>query len=232
MARITRKELKSDKFALEVEHTVTFFEEHKKEIIRYGTIALAVAVLVVGYSTYARRQHGARQEALYKAITAQEAPVGAAAPGALSFPTQDAKDQQALKLFGDVRNSYSGSDEAVVAAYYLGAIHADQGKLAEAEKEYLEASQKGNAQYAGLSKLSLAQIYFADGRAAQGEALLRELMKKPTVFVSKEQAAIMLAGYLAPTKPAEAHKLLDPLITVPGAVGQVAVGVMSSLSQK
>ena len=202
MARITRKELKSDKFALEVEHTVTFFEEHKKEIIRYGAIALGVAVLLVGYSTYARHQHGARQEALYRAITAQEAPVGSSATGGLSFPTQEAKDQQTLKLFGDVRNNYPGSDEAVVATYYMGAIHADQGKLAEAEKEYLEASQKGDAQYAGLAKLSLAQIYFADGRAAQGETLLRELMAKPTVFVSKEQApSCWPVAWLPPSPP-------------------------------
>ena len=79
MARITRKELKSDKFAQDIGLTFTFFEEHKKAIARYGAIALAVVVLVVGYSAYARHQHGARQEALYKAITAQEAPVGAAA---------------------------------------------------------------------------------------------------------------------------------------------------------
>jgi predicted negative regulator of RcsB-dependent stress response len=232
VARITRKELKSDKFALEVGHTVTFFEEHKKEIVRYGAIGLAVAVLVVGYSAYARHQHAARQEALYKAITVQESPVGASSPGALSFPTQDAKDQQALKLFGDVRNNYSGSDEAVVAAYYMGAIHGDQGKLTEAEKEFLEASQKGNAQYAGLAKLSLAQVYFADGRAAQGETALRELIDKPTVFVSKEQATIMLARYLAPTKPTEARKLLEPLMKLPGAVGQVAIGASASLSQQ
>ena len=229
MARITRKELKSDKFALEVGHTVTFFEEHKEEFVRYGAIVLAVAVLVGGYSVYARHQHAARQEALYKAIGAQEAPVGTAAPGALSFPTQDAKDQQALALFGAVRNNYSGSDEAVVATYYMGAIHSDQGKLAEAEKEFLEASQKGNAQYAGLAKLSLAQIYFSDGRTAQGETALRELMAKPTVFVSREQAAIMLARYLASTKPAEARKLLQPLIDTPGGVSQVAVGVSASL---
>jgi hypothetical protein len=150
----------------------------------------------------------------------------------LSFPTQDAKDQQALKLFGAVRNDYSGSDEAVVAAYYLGAIHADQGKLAEAEKEFLEASQKGNAQYAGLAKLSLAQIYFSDGRTAQGETALRELIAKPTVFVSKEQAAILLAQYLKATKPDEARKLLEPLLATPGGVSQVAVGVNASLPQK
>ena len=39
MSRITRKELKSDKFALEVSHGITLFEQHKKEISRYGTIA-------------------------------------------------------------------------------------------------------------------------------------------------------------------------------------------------
>jgi hypothetical protein len=48
-------------------------------------------------------------------------------------------------------------------------------------------------------------------------------MAKPTIFVSKEQAAIMLARYLMPTKPAEARKLLDPLRKVPGAVGQMAI---------
>ena len=36
MSRITRKELKTDKFALEVEHTVSLFEQHRQEIIRYG----------------------------------------------------------------------------------------------------------------------------------------------------------------------------------------------------
>ncbi len=232
MARITRKELKSDKFAQDVGLTVTFFEDHKQEIVRYGAIGLAVAALVVGYSVYARHQHAARQTALYAAISVQEAPVGSAPAGGLSFPTQDAKDQQALKLFGDVRNNYSGSDEAVVAAYYVGAIHADQGKLAEAEKDFLEASQKGDAQYAGLARLSLAQVYFATGRAAQGEATLRQLMDKPTVFVSKEEAAIMLAGYLGPTKPDEARKLLEPLMKLPGNVGQVAINVNASLSKQ
>ena len=47
MARITRKELKTDKFALEVGHTVDFFEEHHTEIVRYGAAALVVIAIVV-----------------------------------------------------------------------------------------------------------------------------------------------------------------------------------------
>ena len=81
MARITRKELKSDKFALEVEHTVTFFEEHQKEMIRYGGIGVVVILLLIGYNIYSGHQHSQREEALARAITVQEAPVGTATPG-------------------------------------------------------------------------------------------------------------------------------------------------------
>jgi tetratricopeptide (TPR) repeat protein len=223
VARITRKELKSDKFAHEVGLTVTFFDEHKEEIARYGTIAAVVGLLVAGYVFYGRHEHGLREEALTKAIQVQEAPVGASGNGGLSFPTQEAKDQESLRVFTDLRNKYSGSAEGEVAEYYLGAVKADQGKLSEAEKSFQEAAQKSDEKYGSLAKLSLAQIYFADGRTDLGERTLRELIAKPTIFVSKEQATITLARYLTLKKPAEARKLLDPLRNQPGEVGQVAL---------
>jgi predicted negative regulator of RcsB-dependent stress response len=230
VARITRKELKTDKFALEVEHTVTFFEEHQQQLIRYGGIAVAAVALIIGYSIYSGRQHTAREAALSHAIEVQEAPVGGlSANGGLTFPDQDAKDKEAIKVFSDITNKYSGSMEAEVAQYYLGAILADQGKLALAEKSFQEAAQKGNAQYSSLAKLSLAQIYFSDGRDSQGEAILRDLIAHPTVFVSSEQATITLARYLAIKKPAEARKLLDPLRTQPGAVSEVVLTMLGEM---
>jgi len=229
VARITRKELKTDKFALEVEHTVTFFEEHRKELVRYGALAAVVVVLILGFVFYQRNQHAAREEALAQAVRIQEAPVGQSINGGLSFATEDAKNQAALKAFTDLQAKYSGSIEGEIAQYYLGAIKADQGKLAEAEKLFLDVSQKGDDKYASLAKLSLGQIYFADGRDAQGEKILRDLMASPTVFVSKEQATITLARYLIPKKPAEARKLLDTLRTKPGPAGQVALSLIGEL---
>jgi hypothetical protein len=155
-----------------------------------------------------------------------------AANGGLSFPTQEAKDAEALRVFTDVRSKYSGSDEGEVAQYYLGAIKADQGKLAEAEKLFLDVADKGSKDYASLAKLSLAQIYFSDGRNEQGEKVLRDLMEHPTIFVSKEQAAISLARFLAPKKPAEARKLLEPLRTQPGQVSQIALTMLGELPQQ
>ena len=229
MSRITRKELKSDKFALEVEHGITLFEEHQKEIARYGGIALAAAVLIFGYVIYSRHEHTTREQALSAAIRVQEAPVGISGNGGLAFPTQEAKDQESTRVFTDIQSKYSGSTEGEIAQYYLGAVKADQGKLAEAEKLFAEVAQRGDAKYASLAKLSLAQIYFADGRDAQGEKALRELIDHPTEFVSKEQATISLARFLAPKKPVEARKLLEPLRTQPGAVSQVALTLIGEL---
>jgi hypothetical protein len=231
VARITRKELKTDKFALEVEHTVTFFDEHRQELLRYGAIALGVAALIAGYMIYAGRQHVAREAALSHAIEVQEAGVGGvSASGGLTFPTQDAKDKEAIKVFSDLKNKYSGSMEGEVAQYYLGSILADQGNLAQAEKSFQEAAEKGDARYSSLAKLSLAQIYFSDGRDAQGESMLRDLIAHPTVFVSSEQAAITLAKYLANKKPAEARKLLEPLRSQPGSVGQIALTILGEMT--
>ena len=232
MSRITRKELKSDKFALEVEHGISFFEDHKNEVIKYGTIGLGAIVLIFAYiSYYLPVQRAARQDSLAAAIRVQEAPVGQSGNGGLAFPSQEAKDQEAVRVFTDLHNKYSGNAEGDIAQYYLASIKADQGKLAEAEKLFQEVAQKGDDKYAALSKLSLAQILFADGRSDQGEKVLRDLMDKPTVFVSSEQATILLARLLAPKKPAEARKLLDPLRNRQGNVGQAALSLLAEIPQ-
>jgi predicted negative regulator of RcsB-dependent stress response len=230
VARITRKELKTDKFALEVGHTVDFFEEHHTDIVRYGAAALAVAVIVILFLVYRSHEHTVRQEALAKAIAVQEAPVGQASPGAsLSFPTQDAKDKEAIKVFSELAAKYSGTDEGYIAEYYLGCIAADEGKLGEADKRFSAVANSAGKQYASLAKLSLGQLYFSEGKPKPGEEMLRSLMDKPTVFVSQDQAAIVLARVLAPTKPNEARKLLDPLRAKSGPISQAAIQAYGDL---
>jgi len=230
VARITRKELKTDKFALEIGHTVDFFEEHEREIIRYGAAALAVAAIVVLIFVYRNHEHNVRQEALSKALEKQAEPVGQAAPGtADSFPTQDAKDKELNKVFSELAAKYSGTDEGYIAEFNLGCMAADQGKLGEADKLFSAVADGAGKKYASLAKLSLGQLYFAEGKPGPGEQMLRSLMDNPTVFVSKDQAAIVLARMLAPTKPAEARKLLDPLRAKPGPVSQTAIQAYAEL---
>jgi len=223
VARITRKELKSDKFAQEVGLTVTFFEEHQKDVVRYGGIGVAVLLLIGGFAIYQRHESAARQEELGQGIRIQESPVATVATsGQPTFPTQDAKDQAAIRAFADLESKHSGSAEAQIAEYYLGAIHSDQGKLAEAEKNFLNVVNHGDKNYASLAKLSLAEIYFADGRFNQGEAALKDLMAHPTIFVSKDQAAIALARHYTGRNNAEARQLLAPIKDSKTAVASIA----------
>lgn len=230
MARITRKELKTDKFALEVGHTVDFFEEHQTEILRYGAVALAVAAIVVGIVLYRGHLQTVRQEALAHAIAVQEAPVGQAAPGTpISFATQEAKEKEATKVFSELAAKDSGTDEGYIAEYYLGCIAADQGKMSDAEKRFASVAGSGNQRYGPLAKLSLGQVYFAEGKPDLGEKTLRSLIDHPTIYVSKEQATVVLAKVLAATKPAEARKLLDPLRAVVGPVSQTAIQAYGDL---
>jgi predicted negative regulator of RcsB-dependent stress response len=224
VARITRKELKTDKFALEVGHGLSFFEEHQKEILRYGTVAVAIVAIVLGISAYRRHQLSLREQALARAIQIQETAVGAAVPGgATTFPTQQVKDDLALKAFEEVKSKYPGSDEAEIAEYYRASIRADQGNLPEAEKGLQEVAQKGNERYASLAKLSLAQVYFAEGKSDLAQKTLRDLAAHPTLFVSADQANMALARGIMTSNPAEARKILDQLKNRQGAVGQVAL---------
>ena len=235
MARITRKELKSDNIAefaqKEVGLTVTFFEEHQKDVVRYGGIGIAVVLLVAGFFIYQKHERAARQQELGQAIRIQESAVSStSASGGNTFPTQDSKDQAAIKAFTDLQRKHSGSNEADIAEYYLGAIAADQGKLPEAEKHFQLTADHADKNYASLAMLSLSQVYFSENKAADGEKLLRDLMASPTIFVSKDQAALALAQhYVSVNNTAEARKLLSPIKDGKSQVATIAQTMYAQL---
>lgn len=231
MDRITRNKLKTDKFAVEVEHSVEYVSEHKKQVAMYGGIALAVVLAVAGYLYYRNQQHDQRQQELARAMETVQAPVTVVAPpaGALHYPTEALKTAAAQKAFTELYGKYSGSKEGIIAASYLGALSVDANNLAGAEKYFKIVADSGDKNYASMGKLSLAQVYLSTSRAAEAEKLLRSLHENPTTFVSKEQAAIALARALAGTKPAEARKLLDPLRSERPAVSQVAITLLGQL---
>jgi predicted negative regulator of RcsB-dependent stress response len=111
----------------------------------------------------------------------------------------------------------------------LGTVAVGQGRLDEAVKHLSDAAGSGNS-VASVAKLALADVYRAQNKTAEAEKILRGLMDNPTILVSKEEAAIDLARLLAPTKPEEARKLLEPLRSTPGAVGRTATAAYTELA--
>lgn len=234
MDRIARNKLKTDRFAVEVEHSVEYVAAHRKQVYQYGSIALVVALIVGGFLYYRSMQREKRQQELSAAMDIMQVNVSPnpLPNGEESYPSESAKATAAEKAFKAIYDKYSGTDEALVAASYLGALSMDAGKLADAEKYFQIVAGSSEKNYASMGKLSLAQVYLSENRTADAEKLLRELMDNPTVFVSKEQAAIALARAISVTKPAEAKKLLDPLRSERPAVSQVAIPLIAKLPQQ
>jgi lipopolysaccharide biosynthesis regulator YciM len=228
--RVHRHELKHDRFIEQVGHTVEYAAEHKQQVIRYTAIGLVVLFLILGGYWYTRYQAGQRQDALREAIRIQEGQVSAeTSPFFVTFPTEAEKQKAVDKAWSDLANRYSGSTEAVIAHYYMGVNAADRGNTQEAEKHFRQAADSGKDAYASQAKLALAQIYAATGRQAEAEKTLRGLIDDPTILVSKEQATIELARLIAPTRPADARKLLEPLRTERGPVSRAAISLLNEI---
>jgi len=231
--RLTRKELKSDRFALEVQHSIQVVSDHRQQLTRWGTIAGVVAILVIAVVVYRNHEHVVRQEALHAAQQLQNASIGPQQNElSVSFPTQAERDKAVNKSFTELAAKYSGTDEGLIAEFFLGTNAADQGKLSEAEKRVKVVADAG-IPYSALAKLSLAQVYAAEGKLADGEKLVQSLIDHPTPLVSKEAATIALAELIQSKDPQRARKLLEPLRSSPrGSVSRVAISVLSDMSQK
>ncbi len=233
MDRITRKELKSDRFALEVQHSIQVVSDHRQQLIRWGTVAAVVAILVIAVVLYRNHEHAVRQEALHNAEQLQNATIGPQVNEyAVSFPTQADRDKAVNKAFTELAAKYPGSDEGLIAEFFLGTNAADQGRLADADKRLKDVADSSTP-YSALAKVSLAQVYAAEGKQADGEKLLQSLIDHPTPLVSKEAATIALAELIESKDPQRARKLLEPLrSSTRSGVSRVAISALSDLTQK
>lgn len=204
--------MKTDPFASEVRLGYDFVAAHRAAAIRYG--AILGIVLILGAAFYFYRQHESeiRQALLTKALIVNQGTVGGQpSPLAPNFATQAEKDKAVQKAFGDLAVKYPGTQEGTVAEYILASQAADKGDMAKAAKRMKDVVDNGDGPYVSLAKISLAKIYASLGKSGDAETLVRSVVEKPTVLVSKDAATLELAEIVAPKNPKEAKALLSPL---------------------
>ena len=229
---MTRHELKEqlqhDRFTDAVSGAVVYARSHRENVARW-TIGLGITLIVAGLAFwYATYRNSLRQQDLDNAFVVLEAPVGT--PGQLgkSFATQDAKNQASMKALQGVVARNGGTRQGFIAQYYLGTLKAAQQDAKGAQAD-LENVANSSSECAPLAKIALAQIYAGQNRTAQAQAMLREMITKPSDLVSKAQAEILLAHLEESSNPQEAKKLLQSLnadaqsdAAVKRAVGQIS----------
>ena len=234
MDKLTRKELKSDKFALEVQHSVEYVSEHRRQMTQWAVPAAALVLIVIGVFWYRSYQHDARQEALHAAEAIQNSQVGPSqSEYVVTFPTSQAREAGVNKAWRDLAAKYPGTEEGGIAEFFLGTNASDTGNLPEAAKHFQAAIDSGSGAYASEAKLTLAQIYAAQGKLNDGVKLIQSVIDHPTVMVSKDAAILALADLIKTSDPQRARKLVDPLRTsTRSAVSKAAITLDSTLSQQ
>lgn len=236
MAGLTRKELKTDQVAKTASDVFEWASEHRKEVVRWGGLAVVAVIAVIGSSYYRSYQAEARQVALAEAMRIDDASVGSVQQiqqQNLHYNTPEEKDKALNQAFSALAAKYSGTQEGAIAEVYLASWAADKGNLAEAEKRFKTVVDSGLKVYAAQARLSLAQVYAAEGKPADAQKVLQPLIDKPTETVSKEEATLLLAQMLVRSNPAEARRLAGPLRTSnSAAVSRTANSVFGELLQQ
>jgi predicted negative regulator of RcsB-dependent stress response len=229
--RHLKKVVKSDEFKQQVWHSIDFVKDHRAEVQKYGVIGLAVVVVAGGIYFYVNHQGDVREEALAHALRVDQGTVGSNTQAAnLHFDTQEDKDKAREKAFREVATKYPGTQEAAISLMNLGQAAVDKGDLAEGEKDFKTVADSAPSAYASQAALALAQLYDIEGRTADAEKLLDNLVKHPTVTVSKDEAELALARVKAKTDPAAARKLLEGLQTTQRtAVSKAAVSELAEI---
>jgi predicted negative regulator of RcsB-dependent stress response len=222
--RQLKKVVKNDEFKQQVWHGIDFLKDHTAEAKKYGGIALALLVVAGGTYFYINHQADTREEALAHALRVDQGTVGpnTQAPN-LHFDTQEEKDKASEKAFRDVAAKYPGTQESAIALINLGQAAVDRGDVAEGEKDLKSVVDSAPAAYASQAALALAQLYDIEGKSAEAKKLLENLVKNPTLTVSKDEAQLALARVQVKTDPAGACKMLQGLQTGRNAISKAAV---------
>ena len=84
--------------------------------------------------------------------------------------------------------------------------------------------------YASLGVLALAQLYTIEGKTSEAEKILDNLVKNPTITVSKDEAQIALAKVKAKSDPDGARKILESLRTERTAISKAAMSALGELA--
>jgi TolA-binding protein len=186
MKSTERHKLKENELARSVAAARDMLSTRGTDITRLLIAALAIVVIVAGYTMWRQSRNTKAQAALANGLALFEAPVvpiAAPAPGSPlpvqqpgTFPNEQAKYEAALPKLMEAADSYPSTDAGIAARYYAASALASLGRFAEAEQRYQEVADKaGSRIYARTARLGLADAQAAQGKYDSAITIYREL---------------------------------------------------------
>jgi tetratricopeptide (TPR) repeat protein len=217
VARLTRHELKDDKFKSAYEEYMYFLEQHYREAAVAVGMALVIVGLVFGLRYLMAREEAVANAQLGEALDTFHAYVGAPAPGSPgpTFSTAKEKYTKALGEFTAMTElkgwaAILPTQRAVrIARYHVGLCQAELGDEAGAIKTLTQAADDRDAEIASLARFALAEQLVKTGKTADAIKLYQYLEDHPTTAVPKATAELAHADALRTTQPAEARRIYE-----------------------
>jgi TolA-binding protein len=175
MKSIERHKLKENEFARSVAHAQQAMAARGRDMGLLVGVVIAALLLAGGYAWWRQSRNEKASALLAQGLAIEEAPVvtpSAPAPGspmpvqqAGTYPTEQAKLENALPRLQQAADAYPNTDAGITARYHLAAALASLGRYAEAEQRYMEVADKaGGKLYARTARLGLADAQVAQGK--------------------------------------------------------------------
>lgn len=214
----TRHQLKQDAFSRATieaaEKTAHWSVEHRNTLI-VSAIALAIALAIVfGGWAYLNQLDQRASLDFAQAVRTMDTPLRPVGtpeqPDFPSFTSAKERNEAAQKQLQTIVDNYPHTRTADMSRYLLGVVASNLGNTAAAEKDFQSAASRGSHDVAALAKFALASLYADNNRTKDAVALYQELIKKPTVTVSKVTAQLELASlYQSSNQPLDAKRVYE-----------------------
>ncbi len=212
---ISRKELKKDEFRDTLTHGAEAVMSHQKLFGFIITVAVFVAVAIVGWRFYAERQTVKASAALSEAMKTFQArirtPGEATDPTEVTFVDEKIKFTDAQKKFDDIARKYPRTRPGQLALYYSALSLEKVGNNNQAAETLKKLQGSSSEDIASLAQFQLAEVYLKMGKSGDAIKIYRQLAAKPTVFVPKPLVMLALGDALAKSNPQEAAKIFNDI---------------------
>ena len=218
MARISRKQLKEDRFRKEVGHSVEYVASHRNQFIVWVAIAVIFLVVGFGYRQHEQSQATAARHELHEAINMFHGRVDTEERiGELTFPTSITKYNQTTQALEEIIADFSNRMEGHAARYYLALLEIEQEKHDDAQTRLeLLVADAPEAEIGALARLALADLYAREEQDDKARTHYQHLIAQPTRLVPKERSQLAYGRYLVEKSPEEATEVLNELTSQPG----------------
>lgn len=209
--RISRKEIKHDKFVDEMATAYQVARKNVPVLLGVAIGALVLVALLIGGWFYMARQESAGQARLAEAIMILEAPLTQpgqpAGPGG-SYATEEAKIAAAEPILREVSTEFEGRDAADVADLYLARLEVGRGELPAARARYENfVNEHPDHVLSQAARVSLYEIRIASGETEQALADLEKEVSDTEGSLPQDVALTLLArAYEAADQPEKARE--------------------------